>query len=324
MHLLRRSLALLFSLTAVYAAQSLAASYPEKPIRMIVPWSPGGGSDVSGRIFGAKLSEFLGQQVLIDNRPGAGGNIGTAVAAKGEPDGYTVLLADTGFSTGISLYSKPGYHPLKDFAPVSLGATTPIVAVVHPSVPVRNMQELIALAKRKPGEISVGSGGTGGSVHLAAELFQLQTGTKFVHVPYKGSGPASVDLVAGQIQLMFSTAPPIMGVLKAGRIRALAVASTSRSSLLPDVPSMKEAGVPNFVATNWYGVLVPTGTPAAIINRLHQEMVKVTALPDVRQRLAGAGLEPTASKTPQEFGAFVKSDVERWARVIKQANIKLE
>ena len=315
----------LFCLASVFAAPSgLAASYPEKSIRMIVPWSPGGGSDVSGRIFGAKLSEFLGQQVLIDNRPGAGGNIGTAVAAKGEPDGYTLLLADTGFSTGISLYSKPGYHPLKDFAPVSMGATTPIVAVVHPSVPVKNMQELIALAKRKPGAISVGSGGTGGSVHLAAELFQLQTGTKFVHVPYKGSGPASVDLVAGQIQLMFSTAPPVMALIKAGRIRALAVASTSRSSLLPDVPSMKEAGVPNFVATNWYGVLVPVGTPAAIINRLHQEMVKTTALPDVRQRLAGAGLEPSSSKTPQEFGAFVKSDVERWARVIKQANIKLE
>lgn len=314
-----------FCLISAFAIQTgLATSYPEKPIRMIVPWSPGGGSDVSGRIFGAKLSESLGQQVLIDNRPGAGGNIGTAVAAKGEPDGYTLLLADTGFSTGISLYSKPGYHPVKDFAPVSMGATTPIVAVVHPSVPARNMQELIALAKRKPGDLSVGSGGTGGSVHLAAELFQLQTGTKFVHVPYKGSGPASVDLVAGQIQLMFSTAPPVMGLLKAGKIRALAVASLSRSSLFPEVPSMKEAGVPNFVATNWYGVLAPAGTPAAIINRLHQEIVKATALPDVGQRLAAAGLEPSASKTSQEFGAFVKSDVERWAHVIKQAGIRLE
>lgn len=322
---LHLSLALFFWPIAVLGTQhSFAAPYPEKPIRMIVPWSPGGGSDVAGRIFAAKLTEALGQQVLVDNRPGAAGNIGTAVAAKGEPDGYTTLLADTGFATGISLYNKPGYHPVRDFAPVSMAATTPIVAVVHPGVPASNMQELIALAKQQPGRLSVGSGGTGGSVHLAAELFQLQTGTRFIHVPYKGSGPASVDLAGGQIQVMFSTAPPVMPLLNTGKIRALAVAALSRSSLFPDVPSMKEAGVPNFIATNWYGILVPTGTPKAVIERLHQETAKATALPDVRQRLAAAGLEPSSSKTPQEFGGFVGADVARWGKVIKQANIKLE
>ena len=319
------SLVLFFALVSAIGTQPiLAATYPEKPIRMIVPWSPGGGSDVSGRIFAAKLSEALGQQVLVDNRPGAAGNIGTAAAAKGEPDGYTLLLADTGFSTGVSLYSKVGYDPVKDFAPVSMAATTPIVAVVHPSLPVSNVQELIALAKRQPGRVTVGSGGTGGSVHLAAELFQLQTGTKFTHVPYKGSGPASVDLAGGQIHAMFSTAPPVMPLLNAGKIRALAVASNSRSSLFPDVPSMKEAGVPDFIATNWYGILVPAGTPKAVVDRLHQETAKATALADVRQRLAAAGLEPSSSKTPQEFGGFVGADVARWGKVIRQANIKLE
>ncbi len=260
---------------------------------------------------------------MIDNRAGAAGNIGTATAARAEADGYTILLADTGFSTGISLYSKLGYHPIKDFAPVSLVATTPIVCVVHPSVPAKNMKELIALAKRKPAGLMGGSGGTGGSVHLALELFQLQTGTKIAHVPYKGSGPAAIDLASGQIDLMFSTAPPMIPLLKGNRVRALAVASAERSALFPDLPNMKEAGVPNFVATNWYGILVPTGTPQAVIDRLHSEVVKGTSLPDVRQRLSGAGLEPTSSPTPQVFGTFVGDDVSRWARVIKHANIKL-
>src|SRR5579862_1823561 len=184
------------AITAVNAAV-IAADYPDKPIRMVVPWSPGGGSDVSGRIVAAKLTEALGQQVVIDNRPGAAGNIGTALTAKASADGYTLLLADTGFSTGISLYQNPGYDPIKDFAPVSLAATTPIIAVVHPSVPATSMKELIALAKAQPGKLNFGSGGTGGSVHLAGEMFLLQTGTKMIHVPYKGSGPAAVDLAGG-------------------------------------------------------------------------------------------------------------------------------
>jgi len=300
-----------------------AASFPDKPIRMVVPWAVGGGSDTTGRIISAKLAESLGQQVVIDNRAGAAGNIGTATAARAEPDGYTLLLADTGFSTGISLYSKLGYHPIKDFAPISLVAVTPIVCVVHPSVPARNMKELIAMAKSKPGALTGGSGGTGGSVHLALEMFQLQTGTKITHVPYKGSGPAAIDLGSGQIDLMFSTAPPIIPLMQGNRVRALAVASPERSSLFPDLPNMKEAGVPNFVAANWYGILAPTGTPQAVINKLHGELGKVTQLADVRKRFAAAGLEPKSSPTPESFGKFVSEDVDRWARAIKHADIKL-
>ena len=303
---------------------ALAADYPDKPIRMVVPWSPGGGSDVSGRIIAAKLTQALGQQVVVDNRPGAAGNIGTAITAKAPADGYTVLLADTGFSTGISLYQNPGYHPVKDFAPVSLAAITPIFAVVHPSVAATNMKELIALAKAQPGKLNYGSGGTGGSVHLAGEMFLLQTGTKMTHVPYKGSGPAAVDLAAGVVQVMFATAPAVMPLIRGNRLRPLGIASENRSAFLPEFPTMKDAGVPDFIADNWYGILVPAGTPQPVIDRLHRETVTAVMLPESRERLTGAGLEARPSKTPREFGAFVEKDVARWASVIKQANIKME
>ena len=313
---------LIFALATSLGAA--AANYPDKPIRMVVPWSPGGGSDVSGRIIAAKLSESLAQQVVVDNRPGAAGNIGTAITALAAADGYTILLADTGFSTGISLYARPGYHPIKDFAPVSLAAITPIVVVVHPTVPVNTMKELVALAKSQPGKLNFGSGGTGGSVHLAGEMFQLLTATKLIHVPYKGSGPAVIDLTGGLLQVMFATAPPVMPLIKAGRLRAIGVASSARSVFLPDVPTVKETGVADFVADNWYGVLVPTGTPKPVIERLHAEITKAVMQPDVRERFAGAGLEARSSKSPLEFGAFVANDVARWADVIKRANIRME
>jgi tripartite-type tricarboxylate transporter receptor subunit TctC len=323
MHLYSKTACLAF-LAVAAMPQTYAASYPDKPIRMVVPWSPGGGSDVSGRIFAQKLSDALKQQVIVDNRPGAAGNIGTAVTARAERDGYTLLLADTGFSTGISLYPNPGYDPIKDFAPVSLVAVTPIILVVNAAVPAQNVRELIALAKQKPGVLTGGSGGTGGSVHLALELFKLQTATNISHVAYKGSGPAAIDLAGGQIDLMLSTAPPIIPLMKTGKVRVLAVASSSRSSLFPDVPTMKEAGAPEVIATNWYGVLAPAGTPTPVIERLHKELVAITAQPDVKQRLAAAGLEPAPSATPQAFGKFVSDDVKRWADVIKRANIKFE
>lgn len=306
------------------AVGAVAADYPDKPIRMVVPWSPGGGSDVSGRIIAAKLSESMRQQVVVDNRPGAAGNIGTALTAHAPADGYTILLADTGFSTGISLYKDPGYNPIKDFAPVSLGATTPIIAVVHSSVAATTVRELIALAKAEPGKLNYGSGGTGGSVHLAGEMFMLRTGTKMTHVPYKGSGPAAVDLAGGIVQVMFATAPAVMPLIRGNRIRPLGVASNARSVFLPDVPTMKEAGVGDFVADNWYGVLVPTGTPKAVIERLQSEIAKAVVQPDAKERFFGAGLEARPSTTPLEFGAFVQNDVTRWAEVIKRANIKME
>jgi tripartite-type tricarboxylate transporter receptor subunit TctC len=321
--ILHRSLSILFLLVAPLSGAA-GADYPDKPIRMVVPWSPGGGSDVSGRIVAAKLTESLGQQVVVDNRPGAAGNIGTAITAKAPADGYTVLLADTGFSTGISLYADPGYHPLKDFAPVSLAAITPIVVVVHPSVPVTNIKELIAIGRTQPGKLNMGSGGTGGSVHLAGEMFQLQTGTKYTHVPYKGSGPAAVDLAGGVVQLMFSTAPAVMPLVKGNRVRPIGVASNTRSIFLPDVPTVKEQGVPDFVADNWYGVLVPTGTPKPVIERLQREIARAVGQADAKERLAGAGLEARPSQSPQDFGKFVQTDVARWADVIKKANIKME
>ena len=314
----------LFVLTAAVSLGAIAADYPDKPIRMVVPWSPGGGSDVSGRIIAAKLTEALGQQVVVDNRPGAAGNIGTAITAKAPADGYTVLLADTGFSTGISLYKDAGYHPVKDFAQVSLAAITPIIAVVHPSVKATTVGELIALAKAEPGKLNYGSGGTGGSVHLAGEMFLLRTGTKMIHVPYKGSGPAAVDLAGGVVQVMFATAPAVMPLIRGNRLRPLGVASNTRSVFLPDVPTMKEAGVADFVADNWYGVLVPTGTPKPVIERLQREIAKAVVQSDAKDRFFGAGLEARPSKTSLEFGAFVENDVARWATVIKQANIKLE
>ena len=314
----------LLIVAAVASTGATAAEYPDKPIRMVVPWSPGGGSDVSGRIIAAKLSDALKQQVVVDNRPGAAGNIGTALTAHAAADGYTVLLADTGFSTGISLYKDPGYHPIKDFAPVSLAAITPIIAVVHPSVKATSVSELIALAKAEPGKLNYGSGGTGGSVHLAGEMFLLRTGTKMIHVPYKGSGPAAVDLAGGVVQVMFATAPAVMPLIKGNRIRPLGVASNARSVFLPEVPTMKEAGVADFVADNWYGVLVPTGTPKPVIERLQREIAKAVVQPDAKDRFFGAGLEAKPSATPLEFGAFVQNDVTRWATVIKQANIKME
>jgi tripartite-type tricarboxylate transporter receptor subunit TctC len=314
----------LLIVAAVASMGASAAEYPDKPVRMVVPWSPGGGSDVSGRIVAAKLSEALKHQVVVDNRPGAAGNIGTALTAHAAADGYTVLLADTGFSTGISLYKDPGYHPIKDFAPVSLAAITPIIAVVHPSVKATSVSELIALAKAEPGKLNYGSGGTGGSVHLAGEMFLLRTGTKMIHVPYKGSGPAAVDLAGGVVQVMFATAPAVMPLIKGNRIRPLGVASNARSVFLPEVPTMKEAGVADFVADNWYGVLVPTGTPKPVIERLQREIAKAVVQPDAKDRFFGAGLEARPSQTPLEFGAFVQNDVTRWATVIKQANIKME
>lgn len=322
MKLLHPSVSML--IFAIVSPGAAAADYPDKPIRMVVPWSPGGGSDVSGRIIAAKLGEAMGQQVVVDNRPGAAGNIGTAITAKAAADGYTILLADTGFSTGISLYANPGYHPIKDFAPVSLAAITPIVVVVHPSVPVNTMKELVALAKSQPGKLNTGSGGTGGSVHLAGEMFQLLTGTKLTHIPYKGSGPAVMDLAGGLVQVMFSTAPPVMPLIKAGRLRAIGVASNARSAFLPDVPTVKETGVADFVADNWYGVLVPTGTPRPVIERLQREIARAVMLPEARERFAGAGLEARPSKSAKEFGAFVANDVARWADVIKRAGIRIE
>lgn len=318
----KRQVALLVMLLVGCVAS--AAEYPVRPIRLIVPFSPGGGVDLSGRIVASQLTQALGRQVVVDNRPGAAGNIGIGIVANSAADGYTLLMADSGFSTGVSLFEHPGYHPIRDFTPVSVVAVTPVIVVVHPSVAVTTIKELVAHAKAQPGKLNYGSAGYGGTSHLAGEMFQLRTGTRLTHVPYKGSGPAAADLAGGGIQLMFSPAPPVLPLIKAGRIRPLGVASNARSSFLPDLPTLAEGGVSDFYADNWYGMLVAARTPKAVVERLHHEIAKIVSIGDAREKFIAAALEPRASRTPQEFATFIKTDVERWAAVIKQANIKVE
>ncbi len=296
-----------------------AAEYPNKPIRMLVGFAPGGGTDTTSRAIAGKLSERLGQQVIIDNRPGAAGNIATAITSQANPDGYTILMGTiAALAINPSLYKKLPFDPLKDVLPVTRAVDSTNILVVHPSVPAKSVKELIALAKTK--SLNGGSSGVGGAGHLALELFNLQAGTKIVHVPYKGGGPSIVDLVAGNIDLIFATAASAMPHIKSGRIRALAVTTAKRSGLVPELPTISEAGLKGFEANNWYGVLVPAGTPRSIINRLNKEVVAVLNLPDVKEFLFKQGLD-TAPSTPEEFGAYIRSEKAKWEKVIKAAGL---
>jgi len=296
-----------------------AAEYPNKPIRMLVGFAPGGGTDTTSRALAGKLSERLGQQVIIDNRPGAAGNIATDITSKANPDGYTILMGTiAALAINPSLYKKLPFDPLKDVLPVTRAVDSTNILVVHPSVPAKNVKELIALAKTK--SLNGGSSGVGGAGHLALELFNLQAGTKIVHVPYKGGGPSIVDLVAGNINLIFATAASAMPHITSGRIRALAVTTAKRSGLVPDLPTISEAGLKGFEANNWYGVIVPAGTPRAIINRLNKEFVAVLNLPEVKEFLFKQGLD-TAPSTPEDFGAYIRSEKAKWEKVIKAAGL---
>jgi tripartite-type tricarboxylate transporter receptor subunit TctC len=295
-----------------------------KPVRLIVPFAAGGNVDITARQIAPGLSELLGQNFIVDNRVGAGGVIGAEAVAKAAPDGYTLMMgSNSTVSVAPSLYPKLAYHPVRDFAPVSLVATTPFVLVVHPSVPVKSVKELIALAKTKPGRLAMASGGTGSSNHLVGELFQSLTGAKFTHVPYKGGGPAGVDLMAGQVDLLFDQLSSSVGPLKSGRIRALAVTSAARTAVFPDIPTMKEAGVADFEVTNITGVLAPAGTSAEIIGRLNAAILKVLGSASVKERFAGLALEPAPS-TPEQFSVYIKEDFARWTKVVKDASIKVD
>lgn len=301
------------------AAPAGAAEYPTKPIRMLVGFAPGGGTDTTARAMAGKLSERLGQQVVIDNRPGAAGNIATDITAQANPDGYTILMGTiAALAINPSLYKKLPFDPLKDLSPISRAVDSTNILVVHPSVPAKNVKELIELAKTK--SLNGGSSGIGGAGHLALELFNLQAGTKIVHVPYKGGGPSIVDLVAGNINLIFATAASSMPHIKSGRIRALAVTTAKRSGLVPDLPTIAEAGLKGFEANNWYGIVAPAGTPRAIINRLNKEIVAVLNLPDVKDFLFKQGLD-TAPSTPEDFGAYIRSEKAKWEQVIKAAGL---
>jgi tripartite-type tricarboxylate transporter receptor subunit TctC len=320
----RLKLALLIACAAFTAPCAHAQTWPAKPLRLISPFAPGGGTDITCRVIAPKLSDALGQTVVVDNRGGAGGMIGVDLAAKSPPDGYTLVLGTIGpISINPSLYNKMPYDPVKDLLPVTLAADALNVLVVHPALPVKNVRELVALGKARPNELNFGSSGPGATDHLAGELFNLLTGTKMVHVPYKGGAPAMIDLVAGNMQIIFSTVSTAIGQIKSGRIRAVAMTGTKRFVLMPDLPTIAEAGVPGFAVNNWYGVFVPAGTPKDVVSRLNTELVKILHLPDVKQRLLDSGIE-AISNTPEQFAAYIQAETKKWAKVVKDANVKVE
>lgn len=306
------------------AGSAAAQTYPSKPVRMMVPFPAGGGSDTMGRIVGTRLSERLGQQIVVENRPGAAGSIGADIVARAPADGYTILLGSTSELVQYpNVNPKIPYDPVRDFAPISLVGTIPLVLVVHPSLPVKNVKGLVALAKARPGEINFGSAGQGATTHLAVELFILLTGVKMTHVPYKGSPQAVADLVSGDVQLGIPTMPAALPFIKSGRVKVLAVSSAKRASNLPDIPSLDEAGVKGYDATLWTGMLAPAGTPKEIINRLHAEIAKVLALKEVNDALDKQGAEAQGS-TPEQFAAYIKSELAKWAKVVKEAGIRID
>ena len=290
---------------------------------MVVPYAPGGGSDIVGRIVGQRMSESLGQTIVVDNRPGAAGMLGAELAAAAAADGYTLLLADSSYTINASYFKQKRYDAQKSFVPVSLIADTPYILVVHPSVPAATLKEFIALAKAQPGKINVGSAGNGSGSHLIGAMFMLKAGVNLNHIPYKGSGPSTADVVAGQIQSTFATAPGAVPFIKAGRLKALVAASPRRSATLPDVPTFVELGFRDIVVTNWYGVVAPAGTSKAVVQKLYNEIGRAIALPDVRERLAGAALEPV-TPAPEQFAQLIDAELKRWAQVIKDANIPTE
>jgi len=312
-------------LAALAPAQSaVAQSYPTKPIRWIVTYPPGGPTDVVARAIGAKLTEAWGQQIIIDNRAGAGGMIGTELGARAAPDGYTLLFGTSaGMTINPALQSKLPYDPVKDFAPVSLLVINPQLLVLNPTVPANSVKELVALAKAKPGQLNYASVGQGSPNHLGMELLKALTGTNIVHVPYKGTGPAITDLLGGQVQLMFNSMPTVLPLVRSGKLRALAVGSTQRISAIADIPTVAESGVPGFENVTWYGMFAPAKTPREIVNKLHAQVVRILAEPDMAQRLSSQGAEPRSS-TPDELAKFMRVEFERWAKVIKSAGVKVE
>jgi len=297
--------------------------YPNKPIRLVVPYPPGGGTDIIARIVGQRLTESLGQQIIVDNRGGAGGTIGTDIVAKSVPDGYTILMAPTSHVINPSIYSKLPYDTVKDFVPITFAVSATILLVVHPSVPAKSVKEMIALAKAKPGQLNFGSAGNGTVFHLAAELFKRQAGIDMIHVPFKGGGPTIANLVAGQVSLAFETMLALSPFVKAGRVRALAVASAKRSSVMPELPTIAELGFPSIVAENWYGVYAPAGTSKTIISRLNTEIVKILRTREVKERFQGLGTEVVAS-TPEELAEYIRTEIEKWSKTAKEAGARVD
>jgi tripartite-type tricarboxylate transporter receptor subunit TctC len=309
--------------TAATAYAQAQANYPARPVRMILPSSPGGPTDIVGRIVAQGLSDVLGQQVVTDNRAGAGGSIGAEIVARAVPDGYTVMISHSGpLAIEPLLHAKPAYDPERDFAPISLVASSPYLLLVNPSVAAKSVKDLVALAKAQPGKLNFASGGPGTGIHMAGELFNYAAGVQITHVPYKGAGPGMTALMSGEVDMMFNGVSSALPQVRSGKLRALAAAGAKRTPLLPDLPTIAESGL-SFDTSGWYGFVAPRGTPAPIVNKLHADVVKALALPAIRERLAGAGIEGIGS-TPAQYAAFQREELAKWRKVIKAARIKVE
>jgi tripartite-type tricarboxylate transporter receptor subunit TctC len=305
------------------ATTAYSQTYPSKPVRLIVPFPPGGGTEPIARLLSAKFPESFGQQLIVDNRPGAGTTIGVEQAAKAPPDGYTLLLGSVANTISVGLYRKLNFDLAKDFAPITLLGTTPGILVVHPTLPVKTVKDLVALAKARPGQLAYSSSGNGTPNHLSGELFDFLTGVKLIHVPYKGGGPSIIALLSGEVSLCFASMPSAIEYVRNGKMRALAVTTAQRSPSLPQVPTVIESGVPGYEAETWYGLSAPTGTAKDILARLHAEFVKIAGVPDVKDRMENIGVQARTS-TPEEYGAFTRREIEKWAKVIKAANMRAD
>jgi len=323
MKILRGGFLLLACAASAVNAQMTAPDYPFKFVRFIVPYAPGGSSDVLARTVGQKLGAAFGQTFVIDNRPGAGSMVGTDIAARATPDGYTIILSDMPHTINPSIYAKVPYDPVKDFTPISVIGVSPMFLFVNPAVKAQNIKDFIALAKAQPGKLAIASGGTGATTHLMAELLQNHAGIKLTHVPYKGAGPALADVVAGQIPATFTSMATAAPFAQSGRLRILGVTSAKRLPAFPDVPTFEESGVSGMVFEHWWGVMAPAGVPKPVVEKLHREIVNAVNAPDVRERFSVLAVEPRTN-TPQQFRALLESDVKRWAKVVKDAGIKIE
>ncbi len=312
-----------FAASLLFLANSAYAQYPERAVRLVVPYAPGGGTDLTGRLAGQRLTEALGKQFIVDNRTGGAGNIGTELVARAAPDGYTLLIASLSNSVNVSLFPKLPINPVTNFDPVSLLVTVPMMLVVHPSLPVKSIQDLVALAKAKPGQLNYSSGGMGTANHVAGELFKYMAQIEIVHVPYKGGAPALSDVIAGQIHLIFGTMTMTRDFAKSGRLRALATTGPKRSAGAPELPTVAEAGVTGYEVGAWYGVLAPVGTPKPIIGKLSEELARIMRIPEVRASLLAQGSEPAGS-TPEEYAKFLRAEIDKWAKITKASGMRAD
>ena len=324
LRLLFMALTALATVGAIPVADAQSPPYPTRPIRLVVPFPAGGTTDILARSVAQKLTEAWGQPVVVDNRPGAAGNIGAELVAKSPADGYTLLMGTVGtHAINASLYAKMPYDHVKDFVPVILVAGVPNVLVVNPAVPANSVQELIVYAKANPGKLNFASSGSGTSIHLAGELFKVSAGVQMTHIPYKGSSPALQDLIGGQVQLMFDNLPSALPQIKGGKLRALAVTSSTRAAVLPDVPTVAESGLPGFEASSWFGVLAPAGTPPAIVTRINAEVAKWLASPEARDKLLSQGANAVGG-TPEDFARHIQVETAKWAKVVKESGAKVD